>query len=267
MIKKTIFQGAVVIVSFVAIWLAFSQVDFMRLFHVDKVNNTTAEKLGDMIWESIERTETVITNDSVVKPIDKLITHIADKNGFDRKDIKLHIVEKDEVNAFALPGNHLVVYTGLIKDCDNESELAGVLGHEMAHIEKDHVMKKLVKEVGFSVLVSVATGGRGQQMAGQIAKTLSSSAYDRKLESEADIASVDYLIKADLDPEQFANFMFKMANDKTLPAEFYWISTHPESEERAKAIVEYIKGKRITKKEVLSAKDWESFKARVKENY
>lgn len=264
--KKTIVQGSVIIVSFVGLWLAFSQVDFMRLFHVKQVNHTTAEKLGNLIWESIERTETVIQEDSIINPVEELVAHLTKANNIDRESIHLHIIENDEINAFAMPGNHLVVYSGLIADCDNESELAGVLAHEIAHIEKDHVMKKLVKEIGFSVLVSIATGGRNQQMVSEIAQMLSSSAYDRKLESEADITAVDYLIKARMDPEQFANFMYKMASNKSMPDEFYWISTHPESESRAKAILKYLKGKKRTQKEVLEAKQWESLQENVK-NY
>jgi len=98
-----------------------------------------------LIWDEISNTEDVITNDSVVKTLDKLIIPICEANDIERDSLKIHIVQKDEINAFALPNNHLVVYTGLIEDCKKQEALQGVLGHEIAHIEKNHVMKKIVQ--------------------------------------------------------------------------------------------------------------------------
>ena len=100
----------------------------------------------------------------------------------------------------------------------------------------------------------------------EIFKTLSSSAYDRSLEKEADISSVDYMIEANIDPKPLADFMYQMAQDKALPDGFEWISTHPESEERAKYIMDYIKGKKLKSKPTLSEKEWKEFKDKT-ENY
>jgi len=263
MIQRTLLQGLVLILSFVAVWFALSQVDFVKFFNIEQTSANTEEKLGDLLWEAIQKTETIIHDKEIVKPIDSLVSHLTEKNGIDRESIKLHIVQKDEINAFAMPGNHLVLYTGLIADCENESELAGVIGHEIAHIEKNHVMKKLVKEVGLSVLISMATGGRSSQTVQQTVKLLSSSAYDRRLETEADMTSVDYLVKANLDANEFANFMFKMGMNNDAPDAFYYVNTHPDSEERAKAIIEDTKDRKYVKKLFLSANQWKSLKENV----
>jgi predicted Zn-dependent protease len=145
---KALIQFLAIVFSFVMIWLSLSLIDWRTVLHIEDASNTTEEKLGDLIWESIQKTEDIITKDTVLAPLDSILNHICDKNDIDRKDIKLHLIRKDEINAFALPDNHLVVYTGLIEACTNEAELAGVLCHELAHIQKRHVMKKLVKEVG-----------------------------------------------------------------------------------------------------------------------
>lgn len=259
MIKKTLFQGLVIGAAFFVLWLGLSQIDFMRLLKVEKVAGNTEEKIGNLLWSSIERSETVIQKDSVNDYVDKIVTRLAEKNDIDRDKIKVHVIDKDEVNAFAIPGNHLIVYSGLIAECDNQEELAGVLGHEMAHIEKRHVMKKLVKELGLSVLLSMTTGGNSQTIQ-QALKMLSSSAYDRTLETEADMTSVDYMIKADINPEPMADLMYKMSTEASAPDAFYWISTHPESEQRAKEILAYIKGKKFKKKKVLSDAQWKFLK-------
>ena len=260
MIQKTLIQGALLILLFLGIWFGLSQIDFEKLFNVERNTANTEQKLGELLWDAIRKTETIITNDSVTKPVNKLVKKLTAESNISYSKIKVHVIQKDEINAFAMPGNHLIVYTGLIADCENESELAGVLGHEIAHLEKNHVMKKLVKEVGLSVLISMATGGRNSQTAQQTIKLLSASAYDRSLESEADIAAVDYMESAGFDPQQFANFMFKMGSNTDVPSAFYWISTHPESEERAKAIIDYIGDTKHPIKKLLSDKEWRSLK-------
>ena len=100
----------------------------------------------------------------------------------DREIIKVHVLNKDEINAFALPNGHLIIYSGLINNSGNQEELTGVICHEIAHIELNHVMKKLIKEIGLSVLISMTTGKGGSEIIKETAKMLSSSAFDRKLE-------------------------------------------------------------------------------------
>lgn len=255
MVQKTLLQGLGLACAFFALWFALSQVDFTTLFNIEQNKSETEEKLGELIWESIEKTETVIKNDSITAPLDKLFKHLAKENDI-RSEIYVHVISKSDVNAFALPDGHLVVYTGLLEKCETESELAGVLAHEIAHIEKDHVMRKLVKEFGLAMLVSMTTGGKGGHWTTEVTRELSSSAYDRALESEADAESVKYLENANLNPEKFAEFLYEMSRKEDLPSALEWISTHPESEARALAIIDDIKGKKFEVQKVLSAQEW-----------
>ena len=258
---KNIFVQAILIVAvFFGIYFGLSQIDYMKAFHIQEATDTTEEKLGDLFWETIKKTEHVVQNDSVNRYVDKIVTHIAEKNNIDRETIKVHIVEKDEVNAFAMPNRYLIIYTGLIESADNESELAGVICHEMAHIERNHVMKKLVKELGLSMLLSITTGGRSPEMIKEAAKALSSSAYDRELESEADLTGADYMMEANLDPSELADFLYKMSTDEGMPKQLYWVSTHPESKARAEAIVNYIKGEKFETKPILTKEEWKYLK-------
>jgi predicted Zn-dependent protease len=205
-----------------------------------------------------------ITDDSMVSPLDSLITRICERNDIDRGKIKLHLVDKDEINAFALPDDHMVVFSGLIEECQNEAELCGVLAHELAHLEKGHIMEKLVKEIGLSVLLSMTSGNGNPEMIRQAVKVLTSSAYDRSLETEADLAGADYLMQAGINPESFANFMFRMAaNEKHLPEHLFWISTHPGSEERTKAILDYVAGRKFNEEPILDSTQWTFFKEQV----
>lgn len=263
MIQKTFLQALLIASAFFLIWFGFSQIDFMKLFKVKERTTTLEHKLGDMIWNQIEDTEDIVYNDTITKSLDKLLKPLCEANAIEQDSLKVHIIQKNEINAFALPNNHLVVYTGLIEDCKRQEALQGVLGHEIAHIEKNHVMKKLSKEIGYSVLLTAAGGSKGGEMAREILKTLSSSAYDRSLEKEADITSVRYMLEADINPKPMADFMYQMAQDSNIDKAMYWIADHPESEERAKYILDYIKGKKIKNKQTLTEKDWKAFQVQV----
>jgi beta-barrel assembly-enhancing protease len=246
-------------------WFGLSKVNWVGVFGVKKITESTEEKVGDLIWEFFNKSEKEIKDKEIVAKVDSILSQICKKNKIDRKKIKFHVLKKDEVNAFALPANRLIIFSGLIDACENEEELAGVMGHELAHIEKQHVMKKLVKEIGLSVLVSMSTGGGGDAVR-EAARLLSSSAFDRNLEREADRTSVDYLVNAEIDPEPFANFLYRLSTEgPSLPKQLSWLNTHPDSEERAKLIIEYIGEREIEKNKVLYEGSWENLKRQLKE--
>lgn len=257
-ITKLILQGLTLVVLFFATWFVLSRFDWLTIMHVEEVTDQTEAKLGDLFWEVFQKTEKENKKPLVVASVDSLVTHICEANDIDPKTIKVHVLDKDEVNAFALPNGYLIVYSGLITASENQEELSGVLGHEIAHIKLKHIMKKLVKEVGLSVLISMTAGNGGGEMIAQTAKMLSSSAFDRSLEKEADIKSVDFLINAHINPEPFADFLYRLSNTPDEIAKYTgWISTHPESKERAAYILEYITGKHENYEPVLTAETWE----------
>jgi predicted Zn-dependent protease len=261
---KTLSKGLGIIIAFFGIWLLIAQIDFVTILNIKEAKSNTESSIGDLIWEQIEKTENIIYNDSIISTLDSLLLPLCEENFIERDSLKVHIINKDEINAFAMPDNHLVVYTGLIEASKNEQALLGVLGHEIAHLEGNHVMKKLSKEIGFSVLLSMT--GANANVIKEVISTLSSSAYDRSLEQEADLKSVEYMMNANIDPRPFADFMYELSIDNELHKYTYWISTHPESEARAKYILNRIKGKKIKSKPILTKKSWERFKEQIRKN-
>src|SRR5690606_8652338 len=121
---------------------------------------------------------------------------------------------------------------------ENPEELIGVIGHEIAHVELDHVMKKLIKEIGLSVLVSMTTGRSGSEVIKETTRILSSSAFDRSLEKEADLKAVEYLAKAGIAAHFFADFLNRLAKDEDKTSTYLsWISSHPDSKGRSEYIL------------------------------
>jgi predicted Zn-dependent protease len=259
---KLLLQLLAMIALFFLTWFGLSRLDWMNIFNVEKAGIKTEEKLGNLYWEIISKLEKEYTDPSLINRVDSILIRICDANDIDRNEIKLHLVRKDEINAFALPDHHLVLYSGLINDCENAEELCGVLGHEIAHMEKGHIMRKLTREIGLSILISMTTGNGNPEIIQKAIKTLSSSAYDRNLEREADITGTEYLIHAKINPEPFATFLFRLTSmEEGLPEQMFWISSHPGSEERATDILEYIKTKNFDITPVMDSLQWLELKA------
>lgn len=263
---KIIFRLIIIISLFVGALFAANQVDWMGMFNIKENISSTEKKLGELFWEYFHKNNKEVKLDEVKLPLDSLLSAICTANNISKEDITLHIIETEEVNAFALPNKHLIINTGLILAVKNEAELSGVIGHELAHIQLEHVMKKLVKEMGLAVLISMTTGNGNSQMIIEALKTLTSSAYDRSLEEAADLKSVDYLVKANIDPAAFADFLYGLSsNNAQLDKYLSWVSTHPYPKERAETIIYHCQNISYKKETVLDLETWSKLIQSTKE--
>lgn len=223
------------------------------------------QTLGESIWEDIQHTQQPIHDQAAMKALDRLLFRICAANGIDTTNLRWHLVQNPEVNAFALPGRRLVVQSGLIHNAQGADEVAGVLAHELAHVQKGHVRRKILKEAGLSLLMTWISGGIGigNSKFHELAMVLSSTAFDRKYESEADGVAVMYLQKAGIHPGGLASFMDRLASsEKTNPAAPEWFSTHPASPKRAARIrqLEHNPNRRIPYTSSLDSSDWKALK-------
>ena len=234
---RILLQLVITIVLFFATWFVLSQISWVQVFGVEKKANKLEEELGKLLEKQILTEKDTTRHPQVYRPVIKLLHSICKANDIDSTGITMHIVDDSEINAFALPSGIMVINKGLILESENEQALAGVIGHELAHITEKHVMRRLIRELGLAMLVNMTSGSSGSGIS-QIMKELTSSSYDRELETEADMKAVEFLENADLDPRPFAEFMYFMSTLIEVPEALQWLSTHPESEERSKAILE-----------------------------
>lgn len=171
----------------------------------------------------------------------------------DRDGVKwhTHVVSDDEVvNAFATPGGHLYVYTGLLLAADDEAEVAGVLSHEAGHVVARHSARAMVDMYGLQMLGALALGenpGLLKQLAANIAATGLLLAHSRESEHEADVFGVKYAAKAGYDPRGISRFFKKLqAKQGKTPAAMVWLSTHPATQQRIENVEEMIHEKKLT---------------------
>jgi predicted Zn-dependent protease len=148
-----------------------------------------------------------------------------------RYQYDVHVSEDETLNAFAMPGGVIVVYTGLIAATKSPEELAGVLAHEVQHVEQRHSLRGMVKEMGLRGLWSLATGDLGGTLAGQAMLEITSLKFSRDAESEADQKGFDALVNANIDPAGMPAF-FKTMSEQAADAPAAFLSTHPLSVDR-----------------------------------
>ncbi|MFY0606699.1 MAG: M48 family metalloprotease [Cyclobacteriaceae bacterium] len=155
---------------------------------------------------------------------------------------ELKIIQNDDVlNAFATPGGYIYVYTGLIKYLDKADDLAGVMGHEIAHADRRHSIKQLEKQYGIQILLSIALGNEPSQlaqMAGQIAGQGAVLKFSRGAEAEADEFSVKYLGDTDYACNGAASFFQKLLDEGQTGGAPEFLSTHPSPKNRVRDINE-----------------------------
>jgi Zn-dependent protease with chaperone function len=145
--------------------------------------------------------------------------------------IQVAILDLKDVNAFAVPGDRIVVLRGLIEKTDPD-ELAGVLAHEVGHVVERHAHESVVRGLGVQALLQFITGGAGLDVA-TIAAGVVELSYSRAAEEEADRRAVEMLRAEGLRVSGLRRFFSKLGDGAG--GALTWLSTHPASAERADA--------------------------------
>jgi beta-barrel assembly-enhancing protease len=236
---------------------ALAQVPWTGMLRLDKAPGRLEAKLDDLIQEALEKDDRQIRDPQLNATLRTMVDRICNANHIACEGYRIHLMRDMTVNAAALPAGHVVVYAGLVLKSPNAEALEGVLGHELAHAERNHVRKKLMREIGLSVLM-----GAGSDQAAALFRSMLSLSYDRDMESEADRTAVDWLIEANVDPKPFADFLATLGDDSSMPLAAF-ARTHPGSEERALEILGRIPKDHAAWVPVLSASEWASFKDAV----
>jgi beta-barrel assembly-enhancing protease len=183
----------------------------------------------------------------------------------------IKVIDSDEVNAFALPGGFFFVNKGLILAADNESELAGVMAHEIAHVAARHAMENQGKmaAIQYGLLGTIIFGGgiasTIAQNAGGFAQLMSFLQFSRGAETEADVLGVQYLYASGYDPTGMSTMFEKLnSKNKKKPGTLSKIfATHPQSIDRRDATLALVA--RFPEKEeyVISTSEFQRVKAHL----
>ena len=160
---------------------------------------------------------------------------------------ELAIFEDKQVNAFAMPGGKIGVYTGILEITEDEHQLAAVIGHEIAHVTARHVNERASRGsltgIGIEALAVILGGGytNGAYTASQVLGAGAALGMElpmgRGQESEADVVGLEYMAKAGFDPRAAVDLWQNMADKGGKKAPPEHLSTHPANETRIENLI------------------------------
>lgn len=241
---------------------------------VDKgVNFYSLEKeiaIGKQLATEIERQAKIVDDPIISEYVNRVGQNLV-RNSDVKVPVSIKVIDSDEVNAFALPGGFFFVNTGLILRADNEAELAGVMGHELAHIAARHGTRQATRGqiINLASLPLLFVGGWTgyaiRQGAG-LAIPMTFLTFSRAFEEEADLLGIQYLYKAGYDPASYTDFFEKLqAMEKRKPGTLSKVfRSHPLTEDRIKTSQETIEKYLKEKPEyVLTTSEFEDVKDRL----
>ncbi len=207
-----------------------------------KVNFYSLEKeiaLGKSFADEVERTSKMVRDPIISEYVNRIGQNLV-RNSDAKVPFQFKVVDNDAVNAFALPGGYIFVNTGLLVKADTESEVAGVLAHEIAHVAARHGTRQATRaqlaHLGIIPLVILTGGwtGFGIQQAAAFAIPVTFLQFSKGMEAEADYLGVQYLYKAGYDPIAFVDFFEKLQTmEKTKPGAVAQVfRSHPLTDDR-----------------------------------
>lgn len=181
-------------------------------------------------------------NPEVERYVDRIGRRILAAAGPQSYDYRFFVIEENQLNAFAVPGGSIYIFTGLIERAKTTDELAGVIGHEIVHVKGRHMARSsgpdAVSLLGLLSVALMARGGSGNAaaaaMVGQAVTATRQASYSRQLELESDTLGTRYMAAAGFDPKGTIGFLKTLDQERLLnpidvPA---YIQSHPVSQER-----------------------------------
>ncbi len=202
--------------------------------------------VGKGLAQEIEKSAKIVEDPIIAEYVNRIGQNLV-RNSDARVPFTVKVIDAEEINAFALPGGFLFVNLGLINLAEEESEIAGVMAHEIAHVTARHGTRQASR----GTIANLATiplifmggwAGYGIQQAANVVIPVTFLKFSRAFEEEADVLGIQYLYKAGYEPLAFINFFEKIqAQEKKRPGTVSKIfSSHPTTDNRIKLAQKYI---------------------------
>ena len=218
----------------VLVTVYFLIVPWMSEKMASTVSIKTEEQFGNAVYDALtlssqeDKESTIVLNDFFKEM--KVATAY---------NIRITVVNSEVVNAFALPGGNIVVYSALLSELKTYPELAALLSHEFTHVNNKHSTKSISRLMGSRVFLNFLFGKFGSVTSVMIdqADKFKSLTYSRSLEQEADLKGLDIMKERKIDPQGFALLFKHLENSATASALPEFLGSHPDIDKR----IDYIR--------------------------
>ncbi|HUS19725.1 MAG TPA: M48 family metallopeptidase [Terriglobales bacterium] len=197
---------------------------------------------GQQYSAEVEKQLPLVNDSTISSYVSRLGQRLAAKAPGTKYPYTFKVVNQKEINAFALPGGPIYVNLGTIQAASNESELAGVIAHEISHVVMRHSVNQASKQAAAQIPLAILGGRMGGGMAGQLAQLGIGFGvgslfmkYSRDAEREADLVGADILYDAGYNPQGMVTFFRKLEGETgSRGSEFF--QSHPNPGNRAEAV-------------------------------
>jgi beta-barrel assembly-enhancing protease len=196
--------------------------------------------LGKQLAQEVERSAKLIDDPVVTEYVNRVGQNLV-RNSDAKVPFTIKVIDSDEINAFALPGGFFYVNSGLILRANEESELAGVMAHEIAHVAARHGTKQATKgdliqiaSIPAMIMLPYGWAGYGIYQGMNFLIPMTFLKFSRDAEREADFLGLQYMYKAGYDPNSYVTFFERIqADEKRRPGTIgKAFSTHPPTQDR-----------------------------------
>jgi predicted Zn-dependent protease len=229
--------------------------------------------LGKQLAQEVERSSKLVDDPVVTEYVNRVGQNLV-RNSDAKVPFTIKVIDSDEVNAFALPGGFFYVNSGLILRANEESELAGVMAHEIAHVAARHGTKQATKgdlvqlaSIPAMIFIPYTWAGYAAYQGMNFLIPMTFLKFSRDAEREADFLGLQYMYKAGYDPNSYVTFFERIQSDEkrrpgTIGKAF---STHPPTPERIENTQKEIARILPAKQEyVVTSSEFDSVKGRLR---
>ncbi len=202
------------------------------------ITTPTEVSIGNMLATKISKQFKISKDAEKIDRLSRIGKKIADVS--DRKDLVYHfnIIEDESLNAFTSPGGYIYVHSGVM-DKATDDELASVIAHEVGHVAARHIAKKLQAQIGYDILLNIASRKSGiteLHRAASVSYNLIMLGYSRKDELLSDRLAVKYAYKAGYDPYAMISFLKKLQKAGGKEMGVVFLRSHPYASQRIKML-------------------------------
>lgn len=230
--KSKIYRDLLIILGvFLLAWLGFTYLKFQPKAPTIRISVEDEEKLGDMLSDAVFSDMKPIESESFDSAFTMITYRLTESLDSQAYNYTFHKVHNSQVNAFATLGGHIFVFSGLIEITETPEELAAVIAHEMGHVEQRHVVDKMTRQFGLTLLLSALSGGDPSVVAELLEFSLS-NVFSRHQETEADNFGLQLLENAGIGPENMAEIFVKLKNEVGESAVPAFLQSHPDIDTR-----------------------------------
>ena len=238
-VREWIRNGGLFVAVVAVFFLLYSLlVPWMAERMASTVSVDTEQQLGDGVYEALSSNYQIDTTRT--RLVNAFFETLKVPSAY---SIRLVVVNSSELNAFALPGGRIVVYSALLDRMESAPELAALLAHEFTHVDRRHATRSIFRRLGAQVFLGLVLGKVGTVGAVLVdhADELRSLTYSRSLEKEADVRGVKILTDRGIDPSGFLDLFERLKTGSSIEVPEF-LASHPDLDNRIAYIKEMSKG-------------------------